>query len=133
MTTPPVYALPQQQVVIVKGEEGARAYQMGANSSAILLDESGLIAWLVTTDGAGYKSVYAYDITPHQTAPAPDYSMMNERITKLETELEAIINELTANTATTAKPYNNNTNTNSSNNSNSNGNSNAKSNGSNAK
>ena len=41
---------PMQQVVRVNGENGAKAYQMGANSSALLLDESGLLVWLVTAD-----------------------------------------------------------------------------------
>lgn len=82
----------QTQVVKVNGENGARAYQIGANSSAILLDESGTMIWLCTTDGAGYKTVTAYDISPHQTAPAPDYSTLEERIKKLE----GFMHELTA-------------------------------------
>ena len=57
---------PRQEVVKVNGENGARAFPIGANSSAILLDESGKLIWLVTTDGAGYKTVSPYDITPHQ-------------------------------------------------------------------
>ena len=73
-----------QQVVKVHGEEGARAYQMGANSSALLLDESGTMVWLATSDGAGYKSVSAYDIIPHKTVPAPDYGSLEDRIKKLE-------------------------------------------------
>ena len=32
---------PQMQVTRVNGENGARAYQIGPNSSALLLDESG--------------------------------------------------------------------------------------------
>lgn len=59
---------PASQVVKVNGENGARTYQMGPNSSALLLDESGLLVWLVTSDGAGYKTVTPYDITPHQEA-----------------------------------------------------------------
>lgn len=43
---------PKQEVVKVNGENGARAFPMSANSSALLLDESGTIVWLVTTDGA---------------------------------------------------------------------------------
>ena len=82
---PPAYAPgPQMQVTKVNGEPGARSYQMGANSSALLLDESGLLVWLVTSDGAGYKTVSAYDITPHKTEPAPDYNSLEERIKKLE-------------------------------------------------
>ena len=79
----------QQQVVRVNGENGARTYQLGANSSALLLDESGLMVWLVTSDGAGYKTVSAYDITPHQVAPAPDYGSLEERIKKLEEYMNA--------------------------------------------
>ena len=75
---------PVQQVVKVNGENGARAYQLGANGSALLLDESGTMVWLCTTDGAGYKSVSAYDIIPHQTVPTPDYGTLENRIAKLE-------------------------------------------------
>ena len=72
------------QVVRVNGENGAKSFQMGANSSALLLDESGLLVWLVTSDGAGYKTVSAYDIVPHQEAPKPDYSSLEDRIKRLE-------------------------------------------------
>jgi len=82
---------PQQntQVVKVNGENGAKAYQMGANSSALLLDESGLLVWLVTSDGAGYKTVSAYDIVPHKPVPAPDYGSIENRIQKLEEIVDA--------------------------------------------
>lgn len=85
---------PRQEVVKVNGENGARAFPIGANSSAILLDESGKLIWLVTTDGAGYKTVSPYDITPHQVAPAPDYSTLEQRIERLE----GLINERTSDT-----------------------------------
>ena len=80
---PPVMPAAAQQVVRVNGENGARAYQIGANSSAMLLDESGLMVWLVTSDGAGYKTVQAYDIAPHKTDPAPDYGSLEERMLTL--------------------------------------------------
>ena len=73
-----------QQVVRVNGENGARAYQIGANSSALLLDESGTQVWLVTSDGAGYKTVAAYDISPHQAQPGPDFGSLEKRIRRLE-------------------------------------------------
>ena len=80
--TPYYNPFPQQpiiqptQVVRVNGENGARSYTIGANSSALLLDESGLMVWLVTSDGAGYKTVTPYDITPHQVQPAPDFGSL---------------------------------------------------------
>ena len=90
---------PQMQVTKVNGEPGARSFQMGANSSALLLDESGLMVWLVTSDGAGYKTVAPYDIAPHQEAPAPDWGTLEARITKLE----GMINAGTADSPTTRK------------------------------
>ena len=92
-------AVPVTQVTKVNGEPGARSYQMGANSSALLLDESGLMVWLCTTDGAGYKTVSAYDISPHKTEPVPDYGSLEDRVKRLE----ELINANTANTATARK------------------------------
>jgi hypothetical protein len=83
----PGYQQPQAQheeVTKVNGENGARSYQIGPNSSALLLDESGLLVWLITTDGAGYKTVSPYDISPHKTAPSPDFTSLEERIARLE-------------------------------------------------
>lgn len=80
---------PRREVVKVNGENGARAFPMGANSSALLLDENGVIVWLVTTDGAGYKTVAPFDITPHQAAPAPDFGSLEARISRLEERVNA--------------------------------------------
>lgn len=90
------YQSPTMQVVKVSGEGGARAYQMGANSSALLLDESGLIVWLVVTDGAGYKTVSAYDITPHQVQQPPDFGSLEARIKRLEEMINATNDSSTA-------------------------------------
>lgn len=99
---PPIMPAAAQQVVRVNGENGARAYQIGANSSAMLLDESGLMVWLVTSDGAGYKTVQAYDITPHKEAQAPDFGSLEDRIRRLEEK----VNGNTANSsAAGAKQY----------------------------
>lgn len=93
----PFQTVQQQSVQVVKvnGENGARAYQIGPNSSALLLDESGLMVWLCTTDGAGYKTVSAYDISPHQVAPPIDYDSIEQRIKRLE----EFVNEFTADPA----------------------------------
>ena len=86
---------PKTEVVRVNGRNGAEAFSMAPNSSALLLDESGTIVWLVTSDGAGYKTVSPYDITPHQAAPAPDFASIETRLTRLE----AIVNGNSENTA----------------------------------
>lgn len=85
-----MYTQPQRtEVVRVNGRAGAESYALGPNSSALLLDESGTLVWLATTDGAGYKTVAPYDISPHQTAPAPDFSSLEDRIKKLEERVNA--------------------------------------------
>ena len=95
----PVYQQPQQQVVRVNGENGAKAFTIGANSSALLLDESGTMVWLVTSDGAGYKTVSAYDIAPHKVEPPVNYGNLENRIKRLE----EIVNGNTRNSSATRK------------------------------
>ena len=97
---------PPQQVVRVNGDNGARAYQMGANSSALLLDESGTMVWLVTSDGAGYKTVSAYDITPHKAEAPKDYSDLESRVKRLEEMMGGKKNGYTGNPAATGKKPN---------------------------
>lgn len=98
--------LPAQQVVRVNGENGARAFQIGANSSALLLDESGTLVWLVTSDGAGYKTVAAYDIMPHKAEPDRNYSDLETRVKKLEDMMGGRRNGNTGNSSATGKKPN---------------------------
>lgn len=95
---------PQMQVVRVNGRNGAQAFQIGPNSSALLLDESGTMVWLVTTDGASYKTVSPYDILPHQDAPAPDYSGLENRIKRLEDFVNEYTSDSTSTHAEQPKP-----------------------------
>ena len=81
--------LQKQEIVRVKGENGAKMLPMGPNCSAIALDEDNPIVWLVQTDGAGYKTVSPYSISPYQPAPPLDINALDERIKRIE----AIIDE----------------------------------------
>ena len=87
---------PKTEVVLVNGREGANAYNIAPNSSALLLDESGELVWLVVTDGAGYKTATPYDIKPHQEQEPVNIDSIEERLKKVE----AFINEFTDDTAT---------------------------------
>ena len=75
---------PHMEVVRVNGRNGADAFRMGPNSSALLLDVSGLIVWAVTTDGAGYKTVVPYDIIPHKSQEQVAVKSLEDRIKRLE-------------------------------------------------
>lgn len=79
----------QQEVVKVNGKNGVDAFQLAPNSSALLLDTTAAIVWLVQTDGAGYKTSTAYDITPHVPEEETQYKTLEERISKLEETINA--------------------------------------------
>lgn len=83
------YGTQRQEVIRVNGEGGANAYQLMPNSSALLLDETAPIVWLVTTDGAGYKSVQPYEIKPYTPKAPADTSSLEERIARLEAKIYA--------------------------------------------
>jgi hypothetical protein len=83
------YGTQRQEVTRVNGEGGANAYQLMPNSSALLLDETAPIVWLVTTDGAGFKSVQPYEIKPYQPKTPVDANSLEERIARLEAKIYA--------------------------------------------
>lgn len=80
------------EVVKVHGEHGANAFQLPPNSSALLLDETAPLVWLVVTDGAGYKTATPYNITKAKTAQEAQTEQFNalmERMDRLEAALNA--------------------------------------------
>ena len=77
------------QIVQVNGRSGAESYQLAANSSILLLDESAPIVWFKRTDGAGYATIEPYNITPYAPEAPIDPKSLEERISRLE----EIINE----------------------------------------
>lgn len=80
----PQQQAPRYEVIHVNGQNGAQALQMAPNSNAIVMDDTAPLIWLCQTDGAGYKTVQAFDISPHKDAPAVDVSSLEERIARLE-------------------------------------------------
>lgn len=77
------------KIVHVNGENGARTFQMSPDSDILLLDDTAPIVWLAQTDGAGYKTVTPYDISPHVAEPPVDVKSLEDRIKKLEEKLNA--------------------------------------------
>ena len=74
---PYAYIPPRMEVIRVNGENGADAFQLGPNSSVLLLDETAPIVWLVQTDGAGYKTKTPYDIMVHTPEPSPEIKSLD--------------------------------------------------------
>ena len=78
------------KVVEVTGRAGAEAYQLRPDSSILLLDNTAPIVWFVKSDGAGYKTLAAYDIKPHaEEKPVDHFKELEDRITKLEETVNA--------------------------------------------
>lgn len=86
MYNPPYFQNPfvRTEIIHVNGGEGARALQMLPNSQALLLDDTAPLVWLAQTDGAGYKTVTPYDITPHVQEEPVDMKTIEERLERIE-------------------------------------------------
>lgn len=64
------YQQPVNGVVKVRGRESALQYQLPPNSmSPALFDANGRTFYIVSTDGAGTKTVEAFDYLPHVEEP----------------------------------------------------------------
>lgn len=68
----------------VNGMNGANAYQIGANSSVLLLDTNLPIVYLKQTDGGGYATVSAFDLVPHKDTATKTIEDINSRLDRLE-------------------------------------------------
>ena len=78
----------EEHTVKVNGRPGAEALILAPNSDKLVLDSSAPIVWLLQTDGAGYKTLTPYDISPHEEKKPEDvYKSLEERIAKLEDKL----------------------------------------------
>ena len=78
----------RQEIVKVNGQNGARAFEMAPNSQAILLDMYNPLVYLVQSDGAGYKTVNTYNITPYTPEKEEDtIKALEDRVDKLEKRL----------------------------------------------
>lgn len=76
-----------QQIIKVNGQNGANAYQLMPNSSALLLDETAPRLFLKQTDGAGYPTITAYKLEPYVEEKQPDMKDILTRIKKLEDKI----------------------------------------------
>lgn len=85
----PMMQSPQQQEVLkVTGRNGANALNLAPNSSVLALDTSAPIVWLVTTDGAAYKTCTPYEIKPYEEISTDS---LEKRISRLEELIQGVI------------------------------------------
>ena len=82
------YGVNNQSLVRVTGIEGAKAYQMGANSVVALFDSNEDLMYIKTTDGAGFGSIRTFKFEElHNLCKNQDYNVQTEQfVTKKEME-----------------------------------------------
>ena len=78
---------PRCEIIQVNGENGAKAFVMAPNSSALLMDTTAPIVWLCQSDGAGYHTQTPFSISPYQPDPPVDVRSLVERIARLEAKV----------------------------------------------
>ena len=76
-------------ILKVSGINGVNALNLAPNTSVLALDETAPIVWLVSADGAGYKTPTAYDIAPHKDQQELKTNDIETRLSRLE----QIVNE----------------------------------------
>ena len=77
----PTNAYAQQNLTRVTGIEGARAYQMLANSTVALFDNNEDIMYIKTTDGAGFPTIRTFtfkEVVNSQNKQTNDYVTRKE-------------------------------------------------------
>ena len=57
------YNAPPQTLQRVNGIDGAKAYQLGANSTVALFDSNEDLMYIKSTDGAGFPSIRTFSFT----------------------------------------------------------------------
>lgn len=78
----------QTQLIKVNGLEGAKAYQMGPNSSVALFHESEDILYVKVTDGAGFPTIRTFRFEPFEVEPEkPTKYVTMEEFEKFKREI----------------------------------------------
>lgn len=78
---------PRCEIIQVNGENGAKAFMMAPNSSALLMDTTAPIVWLCQSDGAGYHTQTPFSISPYQPEPPVDVRSLENRLARLEAKV----------------------------------------------
>jgi hypothetical protein len=80
-------SLPAQQILKVNGEESVRQVRMAPNSSALAMDTTAPIVWLLVSDGVGSVTSTPYDISEHKM---DQRQSLEERILILEEKINGL-------------------------------------------
>lgn len=86
---------PKHEILWVTGVQGAKQLEMGPDDAMLALDNAAAVLYFVKTDSAAYKTVTAFDLTPHITEEEKQAQTMAEQMQTIMqkiNELEVKIN-----------------------------------------
>lgn len=81
---------PQQTIQYTNGKNGAEAYQMAPNSSAILMDSNNPIFYLKMSDANGLCTIRTFEFKEKIEQKQEDVFASKEDVAKLETRLNEL-------------------------------------------
>lgn len=81
---------PMNGLTRVTGMEGAKAYQMPANSVVALFDDANDIFYVKSTDGAGFPTIRAFDFFEHKEQQTPSQQVINPEAYATKQELQTL-------------------------------------------
>ena len=94
----PIQMQQSVQIQFVKGTEGAKAYNIPASSSVILMDSNDPVFYMKSTDANGIETVKAYDFTERETVSLEnslDKYVLKSDFKKLTEQVEELTKSLT--------------------------------------
>lgn len=74
------------QLTRVTGLEGAKAYQMSANSVAALFDAAEDVMYIKSTDGAGFPTIRIFEFTERKEVPVAQTAQDGDFVSRKEFE-----------------------------------------------
>lgn len=74
----------RQQIIRVTGIDGAKAYQLGPNSTIALFDQNEDIFYVKSTDGAGFPTIKTFAFTPLQPQSDKDQFVTRKEFEQLK-------------------------------------------------
>ena len=106
---------PRMEIQKVSGEDSAKAFPIGPDSSAILMDLNDPLIWVITTDASGFKNVTPFSISPYvkeEPVKASDITAqideLNNRLNKLEERMTILNGKPNKGVAWKGKPSDSN-------------------------
>ena len=80
--------LPKQKIIQVNGKASVDSMQLAPDSSVLVMDTTAPLVWLCVSDGLGKVTSTPFTITEYKEKPPVDLNSIEQRLDKIEKQLE---------------------------------------------